>query len=491
MRNTIIIIACTLFVFAQSCTQGLKTPAEKDNFTRITLSEEVVEFSKILCKKYDFLEYKIIGNTITGKEIIAINASSGFSDDKLKVLIFAQQHGNEQSGKEALLIFLRELNNNINWLDNIEFWIAPQINPDGGDKNSRLNAQGIDLNRDHILLNARETQALHKLFQEVMPHVTIDIHEYNPFRESWQNFGAYKVFDVQVGIPTNINVSEEIRSFALYEVLPAIEKHLNMNGFSFHNYLVGPVPTEGRTRHSTVDINDGRQSFAILNTLSFIYEGINGRDGFLENLKGRTFGQYEALFAHINFINENAEKIKTIVNSKREMLVNSNSKIKVSIRMEHFPAEFPLVLHLLSSKTNNDTIIEVENFHPVVKSLHEVTMPQGYLIPAYDSLIIDIIKKHNIIYSAYETYNNHKIFAYKILDVDTVMIEELSNMIPTLKKEQLKILKDNYIYVPTAQLHSNFLVLLFEPESMLGIAQIKDYNYLLNKGEMFPILRVE
>ncbi len=491
MRNIIIIIAFSLAIITQSCEKKIKTAAEQENFTRITLSEEVVEFSNKICTKYDFLKCKIIGHTLTGKELIAINASNGNSEDKLKVLIFAQQHGNEQSGKEALLLILRDIHKNLHWLDKLDFWIIPQLNPDGGDKNERLNAQGIDLNRDHVLLKAEETRAIHNLFQEIMPHVTIDIHEYNPFRESWQKFGGYKVFDVQVGIPTNINVSEKIRTYALKEVLPVIENHLNNNRFSFHNYLVGPVPTEGRIRHSTVDINDGRQSFAILNTLSFIYEGINGRDGYLENLEQRTFGQYEALYAHINFLNDNAGIIKTMVDENRNMLINANIEEIISIRMDHFPGENPLILHLLTSTTNIDTIVVVENYHPVVKSLQEVSRPKGYLIPAKDSLIINLLHKHKVRYSDYANDENHKIFAYKIMDIDTVIIEELSNLYPIIKKEQVKLLKDNYIYIPTAQLHSNFLVLIFEPQSMLGLSQIEDFNYLLKKGELFPILRVE
>jgi hypothetical protein len=483
-------IFCLLFFY--SCDRSIETPAIKNNFSSPSTSFEVVKFSKAVSEKYDFLSYHVFGNTATGKDLIALKASKNSeSDSALKVLIFAQQHGDEQSGKEALLMLIQDIAKYQNRLDKIELWIVPQVNPEGSDINERRTSLEIDLNRDHLVLQAPESKALRSLFYEIMPHVTVDIHEYYPYGESWKNFGGYKNFDVQVGIPTNINVSEEIRLYALTEILPSIESHINSKGFSFYNYIVGPAPNKGRIRHSTVDINDGRQSFGILNTLSLIYEGINGKDGYVDNLKSRTYGQYEAVIALIDFLYENSDNVIDMVDSNRNRLISPQQNEKVVIRMDHFYGDAPLLLPLVSSKTNNDTVVVAENYHPIVKPLLEVEKPKAYLVNANDSLLIELLSNHRIEYFDNYDLGKDKITGYHISKIDTVIIEELKSRMPDIKKIQIKKLDEKYFYVPTAQLQSNLLVLIFEPQSMLGLAQREGFEYLLAEGELFPVFRVE
>ncbi|MFO8067622.1 MAG: M14 family zinc carboxypeptidase [Bacteroidales bacterium] len=482
-----------LLLLVFSCSETIETPTEQKNFSKPATSEEVIDFCKAISADNDLISFKIIGHSAQGKDLIALRAalSESNTDTLLKVMLFAQQHGNEQSGKEALLFLLSRLPKNADWLENTELWIVPQLNPEGADNNKRRNSLDIDLNRDHVVKKAPETKAIHDLFNEVMPHVTVDIHEYNPYSESWEEFCGYKNFDVQVGIPTNINVNKQIISFAENKVLPEIEKHLNKKGFSFHNYLVGPAPGLGRTRHSTVDINDGRQSFAILNTLSFIYEGKNGRDSYADNLKERTYSQYEAIYALIDFLNINSVLVKQIVEEARGELYFGVNKDKVAIRMEHVSDGSDLVLPLTSSKTGNDTVAVVEEFHPQVIAKLEVNRPEAYLVPVNDSLLKNLLDSHEIIYFPYNNLKGQEVTAYKIKEILISEDENLENRFPEVEALSVNKLDEKYIYVPTAQLHSNFLVLLLEPQSMLGIAQREGFEYLLKENEVFPVFRVE
>ncbi len=99
-------------------------------------------------------------------------STSEFGKDtsKIKVLIFAQQHGDEQSGKEGAY-FLPEnySNQRIDYLfDKIDLVLIPQMNPDGSEIDTRFNANGMDLNRNHLILTEPETIAMHKLFDEYL-----------------------------------------------------------------------------------------------------------------------------------------------------------------------------------------------------------------------------------------------------------------------------------------------------------------------------------
>ena len=486
----------TFFItlFFCSCNIPLESPTLLRNFSAPASSDEVIAFAHIAAQRSDHISLEVIGQSEKGVDILALRAGESTTTKPVRLLLFAQQHGNEQSGKEALLLLLRDLASGHydSWLHTMEIWVVPQVNPDGADINERRNASGIDLNRDHVLKNAPETRALHDLFHRVKPHITVDIHEYQPFRSSWKEFGGYKNFDVQVGVTTNLNVDEKLRHFSLSEILPAIENHLNSKGFSFHNYLVGPVPNRGRTRHSTVDIDDGRQSFGILNTLSIIYEGINGPDGFVENLERRTYGQYEALKALLLFVHQNSSHTKNLVESARKKLTHSQPGEKVAIRMEHFPDGIQLVLPLTSSKTGMDTLVLIENYHPDIRALLETERPLAYLVPQNDSLLVSFLDLHRIEYYTDYELNKHSIQSYHIQEIRLSEDEELENRLPQLDIQTLQKvhLADSYLYVPTNQLHANFLVSVFEPQSMLGLAQRDGFQYLLQKGKVFPILRV-
>ena len=478
-----------------SCSSKLESPTVIQSYSYPASHDQIVDFAKEAAKRSGNLAYHVFGNSTDGRELILVRTKSLKNENPLRVLVFAQQHGNEQSGKEALLLLIRDLanGNHKSWLKNMEIWVIPQLNPFGGLNNIRVNSEGVDLNRDHVLMLAPETRALHKIFHEFMPHVTIDIHEYQPFQKTWNEFGAYKNFDVQVGIPTNVNVDSSLVKFGLKSALPYIQNHLHEQGYSFQNYIVGPSPNLGRTRHSTVDIDDGRHSFAILNTLSFIYEGINGRDSFKDNLERRTISQYEALKALLNYLNQNTSQVVSMVGNARQQLINAQPHDSVAIRMEHFPDGNSLVVNILSSKTGNDTIVEISDYHPVVRPTLKVTRPKGYLVPANDSLLVTFLKLHRITYEPYTPNDEHTIKYSQINRIDISVDEELENRFPLVEWFSIKQsnLKCDYIFVPVKQLHSNFLVTVFEPQSMLGLAQREGFEYLLQENQMFPILRIE
>ncbi len=478
-----------------SCSQPLTTPAEATAYEHPSTSDEVNTFIDKLSFYSPAITSNVFGTSASGKPLHSIhfgNHKGKNPENKLRVLVFAQQHGNEPSGKEALLLLSKMVAKGAfnHWHENMELWLVPQLNPEGADAHERRNAQGIDLNRDHVLLQAHETQALHALFHEVMPHVTIDIHEYQPFRESWKQFGAYKTFDVQAGIITNPNVNPSLVTFSSDHALPAIEQRLNKRGFTFHNYIVGPTPDKGRTRHSTVDIDDGRHSFAIMNTMAFIFEGINARDGFAEGLERRTVSQYEALVALLDLLGEKSAEVIAKVEYSRAELHHPKQNEAVAIRMEHVPDGRKLALLLESASTGKDTLVHVEEYHPVVEARLFVERPLAYLLPKNDSLLMQLLEKHRIRMED-DLPPESSVWAYHINEISMSVDEEIENRFPAVAKVRVEANLSDYVIVPVNQIKSNFLVLSFEPQSMIGLAQYEKFSYLLEAGKSFPILRVE
>jgi hypothetical protein len=365
------------------------------------------------------------------------------------------------------------------------------MNPDGSEKNQRRNGNDMDLNRNHLILTEPETIGLHKLFNKYLFEVAMDVHEYYPYGETWKKYGYRENNDEEVGTLTNINVSANLRELSNNTYLPFIKKYLNDRGFSFFEYLPGGPPEINYIRRSTFDINDGRQSLGIQNSFSFIQEGKNGKDS-LDNIERRTEGQMAGMMGLITYSYNHKDEIKNLVTSEREKLVKNRVSNKVSIQLDHYSDGSKLELPLLSYYSNNDTLITVADYRPVVKSLYDVDRPNGYLVPKKIKEIVDWADKHSIKYYNYKKRKEETIEQYYISGIDSMNFEGdiIVNPTTSVKEITSNLSEDDYIFIPTNQLRNNLIVIALEPKSELGLVTYKEFEYLLKEGGYYPILRV-
>ncbi len=496
MRTSIAILVMFFFpVFGFS--QYAILPSEKNSYQKPTSYDELSSYIQLLDNQSDLLKVEIAGQSVAGRNLYTmLFSSSEFARDesKIKVLIFAQQHGNEQSGKEGALLLAAELlkPENRYLFDKIDLALVPQVNPDGSENNKRRNANGMDLNRNHMILTEPETQMLHELFDRYLFEVTMDVHEYSPYGESWKKYGYRKNADITLGATTNINVSENIREFSGNVYLPFIFKYLGDRKFSSFTYCPGGPPGEEYIRHSTFDVNDGRQSFGIQNTFSFIQEGMNGKDDSIENLKHRAEGQMTGMRGLLEFVYGNKDKIKFMVSEERKKLLAPAPGLNVSIQSVHVPSGKPLLLPLLSYTTDSDTLVRVKDYRPLVRSLADVQKPLGYLIPKDCAIMMDWAGRQAFEQVKFKKDPGIQIGQYMITAIDSIDFEGEIVVDPQVKMNDLKELPAgrDFIYLPTAQLKGNLLVLALEPKSMLGLVTYEKYARLLKTGQSFPVLRI-
>ena len=121
------------------------------------------------------------------------------------VVVNCNVHGNEPSSREACLILARELAfaddpRTIDVLSNMTVLIVPSINGDGRAANTRGNANGQDLNRDHSLLREPETKAFAAMLRDYTPDSAFDGHE----------FGNNQAGDLPTLPPRHQNVAQSI-----------------------------------------------------------------------------------------------------------------------------------------------------------------------------------------------------------------------------------------------------------------------------------------
>ena len=492
------------FIISLSCAfvltlraQTTVTPLESNNYGKVTSYDELTTFIKQLESKSSVLKVEVIGKSAQGRNLYALKFSSsefGKDKSKIKVLFFAQQHGNEQSGKEGSLLLVQTLlkPENIYLLDKIDFAIVPQMNPDGSEINQRRNGNTIDLNRNHLILTEPETQALHTFFDKYLFEVIMDVHEYFPYGGEWEKYGYHKNADETLGVTTNPNIPENFREFSNKEVFTYWSKYLTDNKFSTSVYAPGGPPEMDFLRQSTFDINDGRQSFGIQNTLSFIQEGLNGVDYFVANIRHRAAGQMTGMFGMLEFVYTHKSEIKKMVKAERKSLVSGKANQQVSIQSEHVANGQKLTLPLFSYYSKTDTTVIVNDYRPVVKSTLDVSKPLGYLIPKQNKELVEWIQRQALTQKDFKKQKGHKIEQYTISKIDSIDFERDIIINPVIEVKEFKgeINASDYIYIPTAQLKGNLIVLALEPKSMLGLVTYKQFENLLNVGETYPVLRV-
>ncbi len=477
--------------------QSILTPLQKSNYKKITSHADLSQFIKEVDEKSDLIKSEVMTKSVEGRELFAVYFSKdGFGKDesKIKVLIFAQQHGNEQSGKEGALLLINELlkPESQYLFDKIDFVLVPQMNPDGSEKNQRRNGNSMDLNRNHLILTEPETIGLHKLFNKYLFEVTMDVHEYAPYGETYKQYGYRHNNDEELGVNTNINIDEKIRTMQKKVYLPYIEKYFEDRNFSYFEYSPGGPPEIDYIRHSTFDINDGRQSLGIQNTFSFIQEGLNGKDVFIDNIKHRADGQMTGMLGLLEFVYNHKDEIKNLVKTEREKLISNNVSDKVAIQLDHFSDGSKLELPLLSYYSNKDTVITVSDYRPIVKSIYDVVRPKGYLVPKSLKEIVDWADRHELTYSEYKKSDDDKIEQYFISGIDSMDFERDIIVNPTVEVDPIKndLNEEDYIFIPVNQLRNNTIVIALEPKSELGLVTYKQFEHLLKKGEIFPILRL-
>ena len=193
-----------------SCTQSYVredfiTDCEKSGFVKTPRFEEMMAWFRKLEDFSPMVNVGSFGTSPQGRNLsMIIVDKDGLQDpEKIRakgrviILIESCIHAGEPDGKDASMIFLRDMivdKKNIDLLDDVSFLFIPVFNVDGHEDFSatnRINQNGpeelgtrntsqyLNLNRDFLKADAPEMRAWLKLYNRWMPELFIDVHVTN------------------------------------------------------------------------------------------------------------------------------------------------------------------------------------------------------------------------------------------------------------------------------------------------------------------------
>jgi len=124
-----------------------------------------------------------LGNTPQGRPLVMAEVTDFQSPyRKATLLLIARQHGNEPAGTEAALALLEHFATAPTALEQeilkfLRLAAIPVANPDGAAVGRRVNANGVDLNRDWAALSQPETRMIDAAVRRLQPDAILDLHE--------------------------------------------------------------------------------------------------------------------------------------------------------------------------------------------------------------------------------------------------------------------------------------------------------------------------
>ncbi len=182
---------------------NFQTVAEKSDFKSTSNYKDVRTFIDQLKKSSRFIRTENLATSIEGREIplviignpLPASPKDLINDKRIVVYIQADIHAGEVEGKEATLMYVRDLlrDKNPELLKNVVLLICPLFNADGNEKISplnrtyqngpvngvgvRYNGQFLDLNRDAMKAESPEVRGvLTNIFNKWDPAVFMDCH---------------------------------------------------------------------------------------------------------------------------------------------------------------------------------------------------------------------------------------------------------------------------------------------------------------------------
>ena len=499
---------------------SLQTRPERTDFRETTGYDEVVQIVETVVASSPRLHATTFGYTYQGRPLPLVvfgdvqdaSAESVLASGKTRVYVQGNIHAGEVCGKEALLLLLRSLarGEHAEWLHSLVVMIAPIYNADGnemiridgrrgqngpiGGMGQRPNAQGLDLNRDHMKLDSPEARSLALLLQKYDPHIAIDLHTTN---------GTQHAYHVTYAPPLNPNTHASIDELLRDELLPSVTQALKQErGWNYYYYGNAPGGY-GPSRERGWYTYDYRPRF---NTN---YIGMRNRIGILsEAYSYATFE--ERIFASLYFVEtivdyarENSEKVAAVVAAAdAHSVVGESLALRAELQRSEEQVEILMgatetIPNPFSGGTMRNrldvTTPEMMYEYGTFRAIEEETAPAAYFIPADLQMVLRKLAHHGVLVTELEADTTLSVEQFRITSSTASEREYQGHQERTLEGayETAEVtLPAGTAVVRLDQPLGRLVFYLLEPRSDDGLTSWNFLDRALQENEeVYPIVR--
>jgi predicted deacylase len=254
------------------------TPGFRAGRTDFPSHAEVLAFLDDLARQSPTVRVERLGLSQQGREMpLVLLADQGrFDPSRPTVMVIGQQHGNEPAGGEAVLALAQQFASGPNaaLLQKVNLVLVPRGNPDGAERFTRVTANGIDVNRDHLLLRTPEARLLAAATLRYRPQAVLDLHEFTVGGRWIDKFGAVMKYDGLLQPATVGNLDAAIATSAQRDYADAVQAaftQAGLQGFKYHTTAGGKAGDQ-TVSMGGVQPDTGRNVSALRQAVSLLLE---------------------------------------------------------------------------------------------------------------------------------------------------------------------------------------------------------------------------
>ena len=431
MKKLFAISIILFYTFCDCNSQiNLLTVAEKSEFRSTSNYNDVMTFIDQLKRSSKLIRVETIARSVEGRDVPLLiignplpkSPEQLINDSRIVIYIQANIHAGEVEGKEATLMFARDLLSakNPELLKNVVFLLCPNFNPDGNEQISpsnrtyqngpvngvgvRHNGQLLDLNRDAMKAESPEVRGvITNVFNRWDPSVFMDCHTTN---------GSYHVEPVTFTWMVNPNGDNSLIRYMRDIMAPEISGIL-LKKYNVENCYYGEFNDMMKPENGWFyDASDPRyisNYFGLRNRLGILNENYVYAD-FESRVKGcyfliRSLGEYVS--AHRTEIKAMLRQVDSnTVKRGSDPAVTDSFAIEYKVRpapekvtIQTFEAELVTDANgrRRYQKSDRQKTVIVPYFIDYYGS-RNVRFPFAYLLTVHDPEIISLLKMQGILF---------------------------------------------------------------------------------------------
>ena len=495
----------------------LLTRAEATGFVETSSYEDVTTFLREVVSRDSRMHLTTFGYTNEGRALplVVVGAPDASADavratGKVRVYLQGNIHGGEVPGKESLQMLLREISEGRHdaLLDELVLLVAPIYNADGNERVSltnrplqhgpiggmgqRPNAQGLDLNRDHMKLDTPEARSLTRMLTAYDPHLGVDLHTTNGTRHAY-----HLTYSPPLHPDTPAPILELLRGSWLPEMT---ERVLERTGWHFYYY--GNLGSPRQVEEPGWATFDARPRFnnnylGLRNRLAILSEAyayltfedrVEATRVFVEEILG---------FAH-----RNAALVRAAVEEADALpVVGAEIAIRSELERSAAPVEILMgavdtIYHPFSGAPmhlRRDVVTPTDMYEwGAFRAVETVTAPEAYYLPPGMEDIIGRLVAHGIDIEPVEGANLVGGEAFGIAEAASAQQPFQGRVERTLQgswRPETVSMPEGTVRVPVAQPLGRLVVHLLEPRAEDGFANWGLLDAWIAAGSDYPIVR--
>jgi len=470
--------------------QRITNPHGIENTGTTPRYDDVRRFYEELANRHTTVQVHTVGPTDTDDSLLVVYYSSDSKfdiprwkkQDKLIIFINNGIHPGEPDGIIASMQLLWDITQQkIRLPDNVVLAIIPVFNISGArslrqytraNQNGpaitgfRGNAQNLDLNRDFVKMDARETRSIVRLFHMLDPDVLVDNHV--------SNGADYQ--HVMTLLSTQCNkLGGPMGDYLNRTFEPALYDDMKQRGFDLLPYVNvwGNAPDNGWD--AFMEIPRFFSGFAAMfHTYAFVAE-----THMLKPFPVRVKSTYELMLSIIEHTSANAATIRTTRKQQKQWVANSTALAidwgvdttqPTSIELKGYEAGYktsdisgqPRLFY-----DRSKPFINKIPFYNTCTTKQKTDVPQAYVIPQGWNKVVTRLKANGVKMRKLKADTTIELTVYYITDYKTTPNPYEGHYLHSgvevdRQKKQVQLKKGDY-YIPISQDAKRYLVETLEP----------------------------